>query len=271
MSRIAPYVARDNDTGVLWTGPFLLGFAGYLEALTDQRLGERIAVRLRKAGHDTVLMLRPVPPPRMRGLPKLRPPRTATTPPPLYLRDVGTPYWRTALADTILYVQFNQVQDADGETLAQFAQRLGRDLQRQRIRLVLVDVRHNNGGNAELLHPLIDVLAAHTRNGGHLTVITGRNTFSAAQIFLGRAMHEAGARVVGEPSSSRPNFVGEENVIMLPWSGVIVSISNRYHETIPGDKRLVIPPRPLIPLTSRLYFANRDPVVEAILGYRPPQ
>jgi hypothetical protein len=57
---------------------------------------------------------------------------------------------------------------------------------------------------------------------------------------------------------------------MLPWSGAIASISNRYHETIPGDTRAVIPPRTHIPLRASQYFANRDPVLEAVLAGRAP-
>jgi hypothetical protein len=45
----------------------------------------------------------------------------------------------------------------------------------------------------------------------------------------------------------------------------LTSISNRYHETIPGDHRAWIEPRPRIELGSTDYFANRDPVVEWIL------
>lgn len=70
---------------------------------------------------------------------------------------------------------------------------------------------------------------------------------------------------VGEPSSSKPNFVGEENQIALPWSGAIGSISNRYHESIPGDTRVWIEPEIKVELSSKDYFANRDPVLEAVL------
>jgi hypothetical protein len=129
-----------------------------------------------------------------------------------------------------------------------------------------VDVRHNNGGNAELLHPLIAALQKFSDNGGRLTVISGRNTFSAAQIFLARAEHEARAVVVGEPSSSKPNFVGEENGVVLPWSGAIASISNRYHETIPGDTRSWIAPKREFRLGSVDYFRNHDPVLAALLA-----
>ncbi len=133
---------------------------------------------------------------------------------------------------------------------------------------VILDVRHNNGGNSYLYPPIIDAftsweLAVRT---GKLYVLIGRNTFSAAQNFIAQLDKRRRAIFVGEPSSSKPNFVGEENNLTLPWSGAIVSISNRYHENIPGDKREWIEPDIKIELSSSAYFANRDPVLERIVG-----
>jgi hypothetical protein len=60
--------------------------------------------------------------------------------------------------------------------------------------------------------------------------------------------------------------VGEQNPVELPWSGVIVNISNRRHEIIPGDTRQWIEPELKVEMSSEDYFANRDPVWEAVLG-----
>ena len=97
-------------------------------------------------------------------------------------------------------------------------------------------------------------------------MLTGRNTFSAAQIFISQLDRTGHATFAGESSSSKPNFVGEENDLTLPWSGAIASISNRYHETIPGDTRSAIEPRIRRTLAAADYFANRDPVLEAVLA-----
>jgi len=67
------------------------------------------------------------------------------------------------------------------------------------------------------------------------------------------------------PSSSSPNFVGEGNYILLPYSGAMGSISNKYHEQIPGDKRLWIQPDLPVTLSSAEYFVNDDPVVDLLL------
>jgi hypothetical protein len=134
-----------------------------------------------------------------------------------------------------------------------------------------VDVRHNNGGHAELADPLVAVFRElrRQRPGLPVFVLTGRNTFSAAQIFITRMDREAAPIFAGEPSSSKPNFVGEENVIRLPWSGALCSISNRHHEPAPGDRRAWIAPRIAMELRAADYFANRDPLLEAVRRFTP--
>ena len=68
----------------------------------------------------------------------------------------------------------------------------------------------------------------------------------------------------GEPSGSKPNFVGGHNPVELAWRGIMANLSNRYHEIIPGDTREWIEPELKVELSSRDYFANRDPVLEAV-------
>jgi hypothetical protein len=269
MRRIRPYVARDNDEGIVWAGPFLLRFVGYLEAVSGRRLAGKIPATLKgRDGQESAVDLDPVPVPRMRGVPKLISSRVpGAPPPPLYLREVEKTFWLRPIGDA-LYVQFNQVMDASDESLSAFAARLDAEIGKRSPRVLVVDVRHNNGGNLGLLDPLIAVLSRFTsgERPGRLVVLCGRNTFSAAQVFLARAEHEARAQIAGEQSSSKPNFVGEENPVVLPWSGAMASISNRYHETIPGDQRQWIEPQPLLVLGSTDYFANADPLLDAVLA-----
>ena len=112
-------------------------------------------------------------------------------------------HWFRALDERTLYVQFNQTWDAPDQSLAQFAERLGHALEDTQLTRLLVDVRHNNGGNSGLLGPLLDVLQRFEKSRSHarLWVLMGRNTFSAAQIFLGHVDHLTSARFAGEPSS----------------------------------------------------------------------
>ena len=140
-------------------------------------------------------------------------------------------------------------------------------LARDSIRNVGVDVRHNNGGNGDLLGELRRTLVWFTASDprNRLFVVTGRGTFSAAQTFINQLDHDTPAIFAGEPSSSRPDFPGEETSLRLPWSGVHGSISSRWHMTDGADTRTWIAPEIPVRITSRDYFANKDPVLDAVL------
>jgi len=118
-----------------------------------------------------------------------------------------------------------------------------------------------------LLPPLMAAFREYesTNPRGQIYVLMGRNTFSAAQFFLGLMDSQTKALFAGEPSSSKPNFVGEESELVLPWSGGIGSISDEYHETIPGDHREWIQPDISYVLPSTEYFRNRDPLLQMVL------
>ncbi len=94
----------------------------------------------------------------------------------------------------------------------------------------------------------------------------GRNTFSAAQNFINRVERWTDATFVGEPSSSSPNFVGEENGIVLPFSRARGSLSNLYwQDSDPWDERPWITPDISVELTAEDYFGGIDPVLERVL------
>lgn len=264
LTRVAPFVPKDNAMGVQWMGPFALRFRGILDAI-GAGAGSSLAMQFTL--RDGTRVSRAVtfePVTDLRGVPKLGPSPLSPSV-PAYLTDVAREFWIREWPHAV-YVQFNQVRDRRDESLASFAQRLDRTFAARAPRAVIVDVRHNNGGDASLLEPLLDVLVrfGQTRNS-RLVVLTGRNTFSAAQIFITRLHARTHVIFAGERSSSKPNFVGEENTFQLPWSGAVGSISNEYHEQAPGDSRPWLPIDWPIPLSAADYFAGRDPVLETVL------
>jgi hypothetical protein len=266
MKRVGKFISRDNDQGINWIGPFMLSLEGMLQALGVEGNGQYSLTFDGKWRKEImqfpVVSFQPV-----RGIPKLIPSKSGKASTPLYLQHVAEAYWMKSLKpENALYVQFNQVMDDGGETLVQFSKRLNDSLKVLSPRKLVVDVRHNNGGNADLLGPLLETLLQfRSSSNGELYILTGRNTFSAAQLFISKAEGLVHPVFAGELTSSKPNFVGEENVIQLPHSKAICSISNRYHESIPGDTRQGIEPQLKIALGSSDYFNGRDPVMEAVL------
>jgi hypothetical protein len=194
---------------------------------------------------------------------KLPPTRTST---PLYLTRMQSPYWTRRLSGGEIYVQFNQVAEDAENSVESFSARLSEEIRKALSRGLIVDVRHNPGGDAGLLDPLVDVLAAFAgRDEKKLAVLTGRETGSAAQIFVAILARDTPARFFGEPANSKPNFVGEDNPIELAWSGARGGISNRHHEIIPGDTRQWIEPRVGVELSSTGYFGQNGLVLARAL------
>ena len=264
------YIHHDNIYTVKWLGASVLRFRSVYEWYGLPAGSSDITINLIDKNNNAITRkLSFIPATDFHGIPKLFSNKLQDNiSAPLYLSNVTDNYWFKVLPEKkVFYFQFNQVYDKDNETIAAFALQLDSALQIEKPKLFIIDVRHNNGGNSGLLPPLLDVIKQFERanSNSKIIVITGRNTFSAAQIFISLINKETHALFAGEPSSSSPNFVGEENYILLPFSGAMGSISNKYHETIAGDRRKFIEPDYPVFLSSTAYFKNQDPVIEFIL------
>ncbi len=193
---------------------------------------------------------------------------------PHYLRHNDRMFWFEDLAERpgTVFVQFNGVGDAPDETLAAFAQRLHQHLGQTQATTLIVDVRHNGGGNTYLNVALLRTMVAFemARPTHRLFTILGRHTFSAAQNFVTDVDRLTNSVFVGEPSGSRPNFYGESTPVLLPYSGLRGTISSLlWQHSYPTDDRLWIAPEVPVRLSSVDYFLNRDPALAAILELVP--
>jgi hypothetical protein len=173
--------------------------------------------------------------------------------------------------DDFVYFYFDSVRNHDhGESLEDFSRRLFDFIDENDVGALVIDVRLNHGGNNYLVQPIIHDIIRSDRIGdpGTLFVITGRETFSACQNFVNRLEREAEPWFVGEPTASRPNFVGEGNHIVLPYSGLDVRGSSRYwQDSISDDTRRWIAPHLRADMTSSDYAFNHDPCMATIRAY----
>ena len=272
MERLLEGRGLDNAMTWTWMGPqFYVGSMARLHAVdaAESTDSVRLTLETAKGEKNSVTIAGG----EFENIRKLRPSPAASGPIPMYLRNVDKNYWLKPLPEnSALYFQFNQVRDMEDESLASFSSRLHERLSSGEIRHLIIDVRHNNGGNNGLIRPLIRTLIAFELASAEnqIYVIMGRNTFSAAQNFINRVEAWTDALFVGEPSSSSPNFVGEETNLLLPYSRITGSISTRYwQDSSPGDERAWISPDILVVLSSKDYFANRDPAMEALLEMIP--
>ncbi|GAB3427430.1 TPR end-of-group domain-containing protein [Flindersiella endophytica] len=197
-------------------------------------------------------------------------PETLDVPVPLYLRNASAPYWFEYLeAERLVYFQFNAVMDDPEESLEEFSRRLVAFIDGHDVERLVVDMRWNGGGNTFLVRPLLHRLIAceKVNRKGSLFLIIGRGTFSAAQNTSTWIEWHTEATLVGEPTGSRPVFIGETIPFTLPYSKVRVNVSDLYWKSsIPMDQRTWLAPELYTPPTFEAFQANRDPAMEAILA-----
>jgi hypothetical protein len=268
LQRMEPFISRDNAMGVKAFIQLYGVMPAFLEACGVAMDGERVTLTMVDAQQRTRdVTLGAGPARRVRK--RLFPPAGARNPAPLYLQLADREYFLRALPDhRAVFVQFNQVADAAGQPLAAFATELRDTL--ASAQALIVDVRHNTGGNNQLLEPLLQTIAgfASADAGRRVYVLTSRATFSAAQNFINRLERRIPSVVfAGEPSMSSPNFTGEDHPVSLPFSGLTISISNRYwQDSDAQDRRPWIAPQLPVTLSSTDWLENRDPVLTAVLN-----
>ncbi len=258
------YVSRDNDFGLAAVGVLLMRYPSILQAMGYADAGAPVLLTLTDELGAEQVELVPAQFDAPRGLSAL--PGAETV--PLWLRAPGDNYWHEPLPDLdALYVQFNRVRDKADQSIADYAAELKDVLRDQGFSSLILDVRHNGGGNNFLVRPLVRLAVWHEEQARdhQLFVITGQRTFSAAQNFINRLEQMTDAVFVGEPSSSRPNFTGETTSVELPYSGIRISISSNYwQDSQPGDRRPFIPMALPAAISSKDYLAGRDPAMAAL-------
>lgn len=190
---------------------------------------------------------------------------------PLWLSRTSEPWWFQDIdAPRAVYVQVNQVSEAEPGDFERFAVRLAEHMRADPSRPMILDLRHNNGGNGALNWTLArELVRCGCDRPGGIFVITGRRTFSAAMTLSSLLETRTEALFVGEPTGSRPNFYGEDTLFSLPWSGLKGSISSAWFQggETSFDQRPAIAPDLRAELTVDDVVLGRDPALAAIAAY----
>jgi hypothetical protein len=271
MVALDPVITRDNEH---WLTLKLPQFMRYVTVLEGLGIDHVLTVQLAD-GTSEEIRLEAVPiefrwdryPPGWTALID-----TAPVPRPLHLRNRELPFcFEHRPADDLVYFQFNAVHDHPAETFAEFCDRLFGFIEDKNVGRLVIDVRWNGGGNTFLTQQLLHHLVASKRlaRRGALFVIIGRLTFSAAQNTVTAIERETSAIFVGEPTGSRPNFIGERIEFELPYSKLRANAGDLFWQTAwPDDCRTWTAPDIYAPPTFEAYRRNEDPALDAILAIR---
>ncbi|HEX6747654.1 MAG TPA: hypothetical protein VF092_10225 [Longimicrobium sp.] len=198
---------------------------------------------------------------------------------PLYLRDPLRAYWIAWLpTERTLYIQHNRAVQMRDETMDAFTQRVLAALAGDSISRIVLDERFNTGGNLQIARPFVERLAAAVGERRlPLYVITGRATFSAGLTHVAQIRQWARATIVGDGPGEGMEFWSEGGNLVMPSSGLTLHFADKVHsygarKTQPRSPYLDtelfadrVTPEIRVRMTSRDYFAGRDPALEAIL------
>ncbi|MEX2282188.1 MAG: tetratricopeptide repeat protein [Gemmatimonadota bacterium] len=284
LARLIPIISRDNDQWFQVAAPNLLNLIEVLHALKLSDRLDRARFTIEKDGRQSDVVLEPLPDTRPRpfGYPFM-PGYTsdwvdardqAKLPVPLYQRRAEENYWwEYQPSQRLLYIKWDQVMNRPGAETALQTFRTAMAYARENaahIDKVLIDIRNNTGGEGGLLDPIAReiVRTREVDEPGRLFVAIGPRTFSAGLLFTMQLARYTRAIFVGEPTGGKVNVAAGHEFVILPFSGVGVSVSPAFYQTgIPSDRREFVAPRLAVRPTFEDYKANRDPVLEAVLRY----
>ena len=259
--------ARDNDMQTLWLGPYYLGLPDVLKGLGIIKNSNQVTITLSDVkGKSQKVTMNPVSW-NFSDFPKM--PKLKDNEQPLFLSKTDDPYWYKLFPElNTIYVQFNIVTQKETQSLNDFNIELRNKIAQDTTQYLILDIRHNHGGNGSILPPILKtIINFEVMNpDGNVFVLIGRETFSAAQNLLTDITKYTNSILVGEPSGSKPNHIGEAGWFKLPYSGLMGLISTQFHQTSNAeDNRKWIAPHIPVGLSSTDYFNGNDKALNIIM------
>lgn len=256
-------IPHENEAWLRFSAVSILSIPEVLEALSLAPDASAVALELEGENGRAVSVEIPAEPRRPTAFVDAGPEVV-----PLYRQRPGDNYWLALLEDSgTLYVQYRRASDAGAEPFSAFAGRIVQLLDTEPVRALVIDLRHNSGGNSSLLEPLLGALERRPQwsSGEGLYTIIGRATFSSAIINAVDLKRRARAILVGEPTGGKPNHYGQVASFTLPNSGIRISYSTRFFRLLSDSDPASLEPDVRVELSSRDYLEGRDPVLETIL------
>jgi hypothetical protein len=274
IARVGPLISRDNNMGIRAWAPVLLTMPEVLHAVGLTSDPTRATLSLETArGRREVSLSATSLFPMLTGetdLTWMKGPGWVDArdhaPEPLWLSDPQNKYWYRYLSEArSLYCQLNAIQQKQEDSLRVFFTRALAAADSSGAERFVLDLRLNGGGDGSWNRDIVrSLIKSRYDVPGRLVVITGRRTWSAAQMLINELENYADVVFVGEPSASRGNVYGDSKKIVLPNSRLTVRVSSLYwQQSDPRDTREFIEVSVPAPLTFADYAAGRDPALEA--------
>lgn len=136
---------------------------------------------------------------------------------------------------------------------------------------LVIDMRDNGGGDntvgeRNLIAP-IKRLASINRKG-HLFVLIGPQTFSAAMNNAAQFRSQTAATLVGETIGEKPNSYQEPREMRLPNSKLVIRYSIRWYAFVKSGPNAIEPDVPVVQTWAE-YAAGQDSALNYAMAFRP--
>ena len=188
---------------------------------------------------------------------------SASSQPTLASQKPNEHFWFTLLpSSATVYCDFRRYDE-----LHDNARSLLRFIEQQHADRLIIDLRQNPGGDykkgfADLVKPISE--NARLTQKGHLFVLIGPATFSAAMVNAIQFRQFAHALLVGQPIGEKPNSYAEKREMKLPNSGLTITYSHEYYEFAKNGENVVRPDQE-VSATWKDFIAGRDPAIDWIM------
>lgn len=114
-------------------------------------------------------------------------------------------YYATLLEQGEVFIQYNVCAENPQMPMADFAQAILDQMGAMQPETVIVDLRHNGGGDSEVINPLLDALSQMIESGSVVYALIGPETFSSG-VMNALDLRSIGAVLVGEPTGGVMGF-----------------------------------------------------------------
>jgi hypothetical protein len=189
--------------------------------------------------------------------------KSLASPTALRSQKPDTPFWCENLArEHAVYCAWHSYQDLHANARAMFAL-----IDSARPHKLIIDMRDNGGGDntvgySELVKPIETRADINAR--GHLYVLIGPLTFSAAMNNAAQFQDETKAVLVGQTIGERPNSYQEPRQFRLSNSHLVVRASTLWYAFRKKGPNVVAPEKEIIPAWNDTK-AGHDPVLDWVL------
>jgi hypothetical protein len=185
--------------------------------------------------------------------------------PPLFRQKPDESFWYVYLPDSrTVYCSFRGYKDLGKASKGLFSL-----INQQHPDKLVIDMRLNNGGDYNeglkyLVHPIRDL--ADINRKGHLFVLVGTTTFSAAMSNSAHFRYQTNAILAGQQIGEKPNSYQEPREMKLPNSHWVVRYSTKFYKFVEMGENVIRPDQEIVP-TWDDYRSGRDPVLDWVLQY----